>query len=359
MNSNSGVVELRKKMVGLPLQRSIFDRLDTLGSVIGLASVLRDGRFNAMLDTQGSLHVDQSDMAALIEAFPTKPDDPFLVHLESERRSRCAALLRATDRAREATAIADEAHGLAAATELLDRLADFVPYPILTKIVPELLHKTLVAQGAMAIPSAPTPSPGMRLTLDLECLASWCWANGFSASDLADTWPDVPANVDTAVRLFCGTHTGFGPVAWEAPGFDSARHVVLAISSLEGGHPTTDTADLPSFSHITPELDRPAVTLAGALEGWLELTDLQIWYVRTAFYRGLVPLLEHLGPRLGIAPERLLFVTRHELGASIPDEGVIDERVAVYDSDTAYLERGSISNDRLTSLFREASCPSR
>jgi hypothetical protein len=352
-------VKLREHMIGLPLQRSIFDRLDASGTLIGLENTLQNGRFNASLDTEGSLHVDQADVAALVSAFPKRPDEAFLIRLETERRTRCAALLHATTRAQEAAAIADIANGRLAANELLDRLTDFVPYPILTKIVPDLLREALVAQGEPEIPSAPTPSPGMSLTRDLERLSLWVLQQGSSAAALADAWPDVPQEVKDATRGFCTTHTGFGPVAWEAPGFDSACYTLLAMTSLGRVDGPSDVARRPSFSHISPEIDRPPMTLAGVLEGWLELTDLQIWFVRTAFYVGLVPLIVQLSAGFGMAPEHLLFVTRHELKDSVPTKTVISERMATYQAGDAYLTRNSVGPERLGSLFEEAACPSR
>lgn len=352
-------MKLREQMIGLPLQRSIFDHLDTSGSLIGLESALQNGRFNASLDTEGSLHVDQADLSALVSAFPQRPDEDFLIRLETERRTRCAALLHAITLAQEAAATADVTIGRSAANELLDRLADFVPYPILTKIVPDLLRGAMLAQGEHEIPSAPTPSPGMSLTRDLERLSLWLQQQGSSAAALADAWPDVPQDVGDALRGFCATHTGFGPVSWEAPGFDSACYTLLAVASLGRVDGTSDVVRRPSFSHISPEIDRPLMTLAGVLEGWLELTDLQIWFVRTAFYAGLVPLIMQLSAAFGMAPEHLLFVTRHELKELVPAATVISERMATYQAGDAYLTRNSVGPERLGSLFEEAACPSR
>ena len=352
-------MKLRDKIVGLPLQRSIFDRLECAGTLLGLDSALQDGRFQASLDGEGNLHVDQADAAALAAAFPEWPDHSFVVRLDTQRRSRCSALLQATAQAREATATEHVPAVYRAANDLLDRLADFVPYPLLTKIVPDLLREALLKQDASAVPSAPTPSPGMRLTIALERLAPWCWAHGSSPAILSDAWPHVPGDVEAAVRRFCATHAGFGPVAWEAPGFDDARYTLAAVAGLGHGAGASDEPDPPRFSPIVPDLDRLPMTLSGALEGWLELTDLQIWYIRNAFYLGLVPLLARIATELGLSPDRLLFVTRHELKESIPGNVEITERMATYWADIDYLEYNAVETQRLQSMFEEASWLSR
>ncbi len=345
-------MKLRERIIGLPLQRSVFDRLTTAGELVGLGHALPDG-FRADLDATGSLHVSSEDARALRAAFPRRPGRGFVTALEGTRRSVCAGLLEATRAAESLAPAGDDADCRRAAIDLLARLADFMPYPILTKIVPELLLGALDTDES-PIEAPPSPSPGLQLTLSLERLAAWCADAGWSAERLAAAWPDVPPHVGSAVLSFCAAHSGFGPVAWEAPGFDSPEFTLRALAGVARPGSGEPPPPAPTFADLAPDPHAHPMTTAGALSAWLELTDHQIWYVRTAFFRGLVPLLRSWAGELSVAPRDMLFVTRHELAGELPDIQAIDERRNAYWADTGYLERNSVAPHRLDAILGDS-----
>lgn len=339
---------LRDRLIGLPLQRSTFDQIDRLGELIGLGHALPGGRFDAHLDDEGNLHVATAHVEALRSAFPARPDPGFLELVEQARRSRCTALREAWTRTGSHEASASQL--VAAVSELLTRVTDVMPYGLLSKFVPELLSDALVASGASSVPALPAPSPGAQLTNSLSRLAAWCVGQGVAGEDLARRWPDVDPGIRAPVEAFCSAHAGFGPVAWEAPGFDDPRFTLRAIAGL-GALPGAGRA-APVFEDLTPADDQ-ARDLAGALAAWQEFTEHQIWYVRTAFHRGIAPLLRRLAASVRVAPHRLLFLTRHEIAGDWPSDVEIDHRVTRYMADTAYLHRHSIAPDRPVEMLRE------
>jgi hypothetical protein len=344
---------LRERMIGLPLQRSIFDELQTTGALIGLARALPDGHFEAQLDVAGSLLVNPAHFEALQAAFPERPDQRFLDKLEAQRRTCCAGLIDATGHGGEAAAHSDPDGWHAAAVDLLQRLADFIPYAILTKFVPDMLWRALATEEREWTPSGPGPSPGLQLTLSLEGLLRHLAALGMSADAAAATWPEVPEAVALAVAGFCSAHAGFGPVAWDGIGYDSPHYTLWTLRGLETeGDSAGDRP--PEYADLTPDLEAYPMTLAGILEGWVVLTDLQIWYVRTAFYHGLLPLLVKLSAERSLPPESLLFVSRHELAeGAIPPVTEIMRRMRAYWADEEYLARNGVATDRLQAMFQE------
>lgn len=339
-------------MIGLPLQRSVFDQLYTAGDLIGLADVLESGRFEAELDESGSLLVARASVDALRAAFPARPDQAFLQRLEERRRTVCKALIAHIGHAREAATGSDHEAMREAACDLLQRVADFIPYAILTKIVPELLWQAISIEKENRTPSSDGPSAGLHLTLSLERLARFLWASGAAPDVVAASWPDVPVPIAAAVNDFCVTHAGFGPVAWEGLGYDSAEYVLSTLRGLEDESGGPGGEEVPEYPDLTPDLDARPMTPTGALYGWLELTDLQIWYLRTAFYHGLKPLFVRLGESRFLPPQSFLFVSRHELATDdIPRKKELLRRIELYGADTDYLQRTGVIDGRLRSMF--------
>ncbi len=236
------------------------------------------------------------------------------------------------------------------ASLLLQQIADVLPYPILSKFVPALLFERLIATGATVLPRPAMPSPGLRLTRSLETLAVWCEQRGWPPRLLRARWPDVDSEVSDAVWRFCADHAGFGPVAWEAPGFDDPRYVLQAMDGLGSGQVSKAAIPSSRLEDLIPAPGRP-LDLQGVLAGWLEFIELQIWYVRSAFYRGLVPLLIELGRIRGWSPVKLLFLSRHEISGACPSGDTIDRRIELYLRDVAYLRQNSADVGRLDALF--------
>ncbi len=234
-----------------------------------------------------------------------------------------------------------------ALTRLLEAVAAVMPYPVLTRIVPGLL-----AQAAGdRVPVPEPPSPGAILATNLRRLASWCAAREWQPAALRDTWPRVDDDVADVVGSFCRDHSGFGPVAWEAPGFDSPRYTVTAMATLVPSPTRRDgTVD---WHPVTACPDGAANTAHQVAVRWIEHMDRQIWLQRRAFHHGAVPLLAALGDENGVAPWRLLFAERSELASGIPSAAVLDERIAAYLSGTEYLTKAGIDLNRLGAIFGE------
>ncbi len=279
-------------------------------------------------------------------AFPAVPDRAFLVGLDEEREQRCRTLLALVAGADRAASQTSD-RNLDDVGRLLAAVARLMPYPLLTKVVPDLLL------AAIDEPSLPLPdhrSPGAMLTEDLRRLASWSVGRGLTAAALVEGWPPPDAELIAAVQVFCRQHAGFGPVAWEAPGFDSIAYTLRAMTTIDPGPPATAPPWRPAGDFV-PAHRSPAATAREAAVRWVEYMDLQIWYVRHAFYNGIVPLLAALGAGLGREPWRLLFVERREFTTRIPDPAEIDHRIDAYMARAGYLAANGVDLARLQAIF--------
>jgi phosphohistidine swiveling domain-containing protein len=325
----------------------VFDELWTAAGLVGLADRYPEGRFPAHLDGDGSLQVDPEGIVTMQRAFPEQPTLSFLVELDDERERRCrtlSALVAEADRAARATSEGN----LDYLGRLLAAVARVMPYPLLTKVVPDLLLTALDEPG---LPLPDHPSPGAMLTEHLRRLASWCAGRGRPASALVDGWPPPDPELTAAVHRFCREHAGFGPVTWEAPGFDSVRHVLRAMTTIDPGPPATDPPSHQADDFMPGER-APVATAREAAVRWVEYMDLQIWYARNAFHNGIVPLLAALGTGLGVEPWRLLFVERREFTTRLPDPAEIDRRIATYLAQADYLAANQVDLARLRAIFR-------
>src|SRR5205823_7413755 len=65
---------IRRGLIGLPIQRSIFDGLWTIGELVGVQDVLPEGRFGAWFEDNGDLHVREEDVRRLRQAFGERVD---------------------------------------------------------------------------------------------------------------------------------------------------------------------------------------------------------------------------------------------------------------------------------------------
>jgi phosphohistidine swiveling domain-containing protein len=318
----------------------------TAAELVGLADLYPGGRFPASLDADGSLHVDPEGISVMRRAFPAYPDPAFLAGLEHSRQQRCRTLLALVADVGRASADPSDPN-LEDVGRLLAAVARLMPYPLLTKVVPDLL---LAAIDEPEPPLPDHPSPGALLTEDLRHLASWCAGRGQPAAALIDRWPPPDPELVAAVEGFCRQHAGFGPVAWEAAGFGSVRYTLRAMTTFKP-EPTTTPPLRRSADDFVPIHRKPAATVREAAVRWVEYMDLQIWYVRHAFYNGVVPLLATLGKGLGVEPWRLLFVERGEFTAVMPNPAEIDLRIGSYLAHTAYLAANGVDLARLRAIF--------
>jgi hypothetical protein len=257
---------------------------------------------------------------------------------------------------------ARDGHGAVAALARLDGpLCELAPFAVMTKFVPDALLERWRRLGGTGPPPAPEPSPGRRLAEALVELGRRCLAAGCRPHDVASGWPDVPEAVGRAVHAFCRAHTGFGPPAWEAPGYESPAFVVHAMAAVEAeasvpagirGASRTAASSQPPMT-ATPPVDpdgREAVERA--LVAWLEYFDLEVWYLRRAFHVAVVPALRALAETLDRRrPDDLLFATMGELLEARVDPSILAARRRAYEADHDYLQRNGVQAGRLRDLM--------
>jgi hypothetical protein len=354
------VTPYRRHLVGLPLQRSLFSGIDRAPEAICLTGVLADDRFKAWLDEDGDLFLDRSDLELLVAALPERLTPAFLADMQRSLAAACSAVLAAAERARTQAPRADEVRARALLGDLGAQLAALIPFGILSKFVPDVLYGALASTGDDAGPPVPLESPGATLTKAVAALHIEFGACGFSPERLLAEWPDVPPGVADVAQVFCGTHVGFGPLPWEAPGYEEPRYVFGVLQATFADH---DPADV--LQRLTQPTPPPAAdprsdvaALRSTLAAWLEFLEHETWYVRRAFYVGLVPLLRRLVPAYqrggsGRAPEDLLFLELHEL-TTADDVPNAPARRARYLAQTDYLSKHGVTAHHLTQILEAA-----
>lgn len=353
----------RRSLVRLPLQRSLFSRLDGAAELLGLADTLPGARFGAWLDQNGDLFLDRSHVERLVEALPGRLTPEHVEGVEQAQRTCCEDLVAATERAANLASGAGEAELRSLVGELAERIAAILPYGVLSKFVPDALLQALVAAGDRQLPPFPRPSFGAELAKRSLVLYRDCLALGWAPERLEAGWPAVAPEVASLVRRFCRDETGSGPLQWEAQGYEDPRYVFgILQAAFAGSTPELEALRDPPTG--LQESARPAGN-AGTpsparrhLAFWLDFLERETWFVRRAFYRGMIPLLRQLatlecGAGDGFGAEELLFQEIDELrsGAIRVD---LSSRRREYFADAAYLARLGIGAGRLAAVFREA-----
>ena len=338
----------------------MFARMGLVAEALGLADGLPDCGPAAGLDGQGNVWLDQDVVERVRHAFIRRRGPAYVEEVEQTRDGRCAALVSATKAAGEAAASPDLDPGTARATlgEIEGRMSELLPYAILTKFVPELLLQALQDAGDHGPLPIPSPSPGAKLSGDLLDLHLHCLARGYPAERLETEWPEIDSDVAARVRSFCKDHTGFGPVTWEAPGMETPLFVIGSMrTAFAGTHAQSLLDRLPpeGGEQADAPLDPWTGQLRTAIRAWLEYMDLEIWYLRAAFYLGVLPLLRRyvLGGRGAgdVAPSDLLFAEIGPLLEGRLDARTLHARRVRYWADTEYVSRNSVLPDRLTELM--------
>ena len=352
----------RRRLIGLPLQRSLFAEIHHAPAIIGLHGVLPGDRFAAWLDDDGDLYLDTLDIERLTESLPARATPAFLGEMQSGLAATCEAVIETTERSWRCASSVDEAEARALLSEVGESVAALIPYGILSKFVPDALYQILKSAGDMGDPPFPAKSLGAELTRAAVFLGLSCRARGYSPDRLRIQWPDVPPDVAALVGDFCRTHTGFGPLAWEAAGYEDPHYV---FGVLAGMFANEDLDLLLRRLDPTPSDPRPVtgppqppdvLALRLVVAAWLDFLDRETWYVRRAFYVGLVPLLHRLLPSYGrsgsgFVPEDLLFLELHELTTPPADARSAPARRAKYLADTEYFAKYGITPARLHAVM--------
>ena len=347
----------RRHLIGLPLQRSCFAHIDRAPALIGLTDHVLGARLS-----DGDLFLDHASIERVSAALTNRLTPEFLDQMEQSILSACDALERATDTSCARAAAADEEEAGHLIRALGDRATTMVSFGIMSKFVPDVLYRAFVAHSPVEIPQLTSESPGATLTRDSFALFSECRADGFDPHRLRMAWPDVPPAISERVLAFCRRQTGFGPLRWEATGFENPHYVLATLQScfedqsagvpcdrLEGmARRTRDASDaLPSPARGS---------LARVIVVWRELLERETWYLRRAFYVGVLPLLHRLVPVYlrrdrQMVKEDILFFEIDELTTLRPDARRARERRMEYLSNRDYLGQNGISTDRLGAIL--------
>ena len=358
----------REQLIGLPLQRSVFADIDRAPALLGLTGVLTDDRLGAWLNDDGDLFLDRGNVDRLARALSESISEDSLERIEQSLHAACRLLQTTTDRcqARAPAATPHEARQLLG--ELGAALRALVPFGILSKFVPDVLYRAYASTPGAGIPRLPGESPGASLTREALALFSDCSDGGFPPDRLLAEWPRVPATIAESVLSFCDRHAGFGPLPWEAPGYEDPRYVFGVLQANFGNSDRlaimkqlNDRAGA-SLAHgnieaAPPELIAVCRALRQVIVAWIDFLERETWYVRRAFYVALLPLLARLVPEFrrespGLLQEDTLFFELDELIAGQPDSSRASERRATYFGRTNYVFEHTISPARLAAVFK-------
>jgi hypothetical protein len=344
----------RRHLLGLPLQRSLFRGVRRTGAILQKAGIFPENRVDVRLDEGGNLFLERSSLERLKADLPAQLTVENLRVLELARRAACSWLTEATGRASQLNAELDPCGAKTLLAEIGTGVAEFVPYGILTKFIPDALLQTLASLGNSGPPAFPVDSPGAALTKALLNLAQKCSVCGYPPYRLAGDWPEVAPEAAALVRDFCCRHQGFGPLPWEAPGYEDPEFVVRAcrgafgqvdLEELQGrlanAFPRRDAVSSPSSPLVH--------ALRQALAFWLDFLERETWYVRRAFYMGILPALRRLcqASDRRLLPEDMLFLEIQEITASELQLEAIPARRDAYLANVEYLERHAVDPDRL------------
>ena len=354
----------RRHILGLPLQRSLFGLTAEAATTIGLPGLSSELDFPARLDENGDLFLDRSQVAALTNALPAwfTPETLELIH--TTHTAACDALVNASESAARVGASLDGA-ARKLSEDLANRMALVLAYGILTKFVPDVLLRALADAGDVEPPPFPEKSAGAELMQNTFALYQACCALNYAPQRLQHEWPRVSPEVFHLVSEFCNRQTGFGPLAWDSPGYEDPNYVVRLLHSAfnevdaEQVRRCLSFAKRSAVARSTIDVPTKTAALRRVLGFWLDFLERETWYVRRAFYVGMIPLLQQLaaGYRQKIPafqPADLLFLDIRELVAGIADPAVIDMRRHRYLENTEYLSLHGVDASRLASMLRSS-----
>jgi hypothetical protein len=352
----------RRHLVGLPLQRSLFGLTARTATTIGLPGLSSELDFPARLDENGDLFLDRSQVAALTQTLRSwfTPETLDLMH--TTHAAACDALVVASENAARAAASLDGASARRLSEDLAKRMALVLVYGILSKFVPDVLLRALADAGDVEPPPFPEKSTGAELMQNTFALYQACCVLDYTPQRLHHEWPRVSPEVFQLVSGFCQRQTGFGPLAWDSPGYEDPNYVVRLLHSAfdevdaEQVRQRLSFAKRPAVARSTIDVPKRIAALRRVLGFWLDFLERETWYVRRAFYVGMIPLLRRLAaeyrrqiPTLQLAD--LLFLDIRELIAGTADPAVIHMRRHRYMENTDYLSLHGVDSSRLATML--------
>jgi len=359
----------RAQLVRLPLQQATFGEIPEAGRRLGLPRELAGG-LGGRLDQEGNLHLDQARGRLLARTLVESLTDAGAQALQSSLESACDALTTGIEPTTGGLDVHDVRMGghLSGMARLVATVVDFA---ILGRFVPDALLEGLARAGDGRPPPFPSPSSGSRLTEDLLDLYQSLIPRGKSLADLTIPGAPLDHQVERELRAFADRHVGFGPLAWDRPGFEDPAHVLVAmIASFEGGGAQPPETELPGGPSELPAPDARSAQVPGTfpvqavrrlLAAWLAFLDAETWYVRRAFFLGYVPVLRELVAEYRrevpeIRPGDVLFCTSPHQAAADPGEWLAEAKARreAYVEDRQYLARHGIDEGRLDAIVERS-----
>jgi hypothetical protein len=351
----------RRHIVGLPLQRSLFGLTARAATTIGLPGLSSELDFPARLDENGDLFLDRSQVAALTQALRLWFTPETLERMHTTHVAACDALVDASEHAaRVSASLGNAARKLS--EDLANRMALVLAYGILTKFVPDVLLRALADSGDVEPPPFPETSAGAELMQNMFALYEAGCVLDYPPQRIQREWPRVPPQVFQLVSEFCNRQTGFGPLAWDSPGYEDPHYVVRLLHSAFHEVDAEQVRRRLSFAR-RPAAPRSAASVSAKVAGlrrvlglWLDFLERETWYARRAFFIGMIPLLRQLAvgyrqklPKLQLAD--LLFLDIRELVAGIADPAVIQTRRHSYMENAEYLSLHGIDSSRHATML--------
>ena len=351
----------RRYIVGLPLQRSLFGLTARAATTIGLPGLSSELDFPARLDENGDLFLDRSQVAALTKALSSWFTPETLELMQARHTAACDALVGASENAARVTASLDGA-ARKLSEDLANRMALVLVYGILSKFVPDALLRALADTGDVEPPPFPEKSAGAELMQNTFALYQACCVLNYTPQRLQHEWPRVSPEVFHLVSEFCNRQAGFGPLAWDSPGYEDPNYVVRLLHSafndvdVEQVRRRLSFAKRPAVARSTTGVPTKIAALRRVLGFWLDFLERETWYARRAFYLGMIPLLQQLaaGYRQKIPKFQLtdlLFLDIRELVAGIADPAVIHARRHRYLENSEYLSLHGVDSSRLATML--------
>ena len=355
----------RRHIVGLPLERSLFREAARAATTIGLPGLSSEQDFPARLDENGDLFLDRSQIAALTKDLPLwfTPENLELMH--TTHAAACDALIDASENAARAAVSLNDASARKLSEDLGNRMALLLAYGILSKFVPDVLLRVLADAGDGEPSPFPETSAGAKLMQNTFELYQACDSVNYTPKRLQHEWPRVSPEVFRLVGEFCKRQTGFGPLAWDSPGYEDPIYVIRLLHSAFDGVNAEQVRQRLCFAQQTvvarPTIDATTkiAALRRALGFWLDFLEWETWYVRRAFYVGMIPLLRRLAAGYrevvpAFQPVDLLFLNIRELIARTLDPAVIRVRRHRYMENTDYLSLHGVEQSRLATMVERS-----
>jgi hypothetical protein len=302
------------------------------------------------LGDDGHLYVAREaveEAAQELEAGLKRSD--FVAAMQAALRSTCRTVQAVTRRAEQCASAAAPAELRAIAAELGEAVSRVLRFGILSKFVPDRLRTALPAEAGTPFPAE---SMGLALARSLAALNDDCLSLGYPPQRLAAEWPRLPAGPLQLLLRFCADHAGYGPVAWDAPGYEDPRYTITALRAMTGAAkaaPARRPGPNPGAQSA-----KQADPLRRALGEWLKFLERENFYQRRAFNAGLVPVLRRLAPSLskaGLTPEDLLFLDLRALVGTEPNLEQARSRREAYWANKGYLSHHGIEPGRLSAML--------